>query len=59
MIVRFRGDPAAVRDGVARVWKQIAPDVPFSAEFSEDRFKSFTKRKMRERKYSPLSRCSR
>ena len=37
MIVRFRGDPAAVRDGVARVWKSIAPDVPFDAEFSEDR----------------------
>ena len=36
MIVRFRGDPAAVRDGVEKVWKQIAPDVPFSAEFSED-----------------------
>ena len=36
MIVRFQGDPARVRDGVARVWKSIAPDVPFSAEFSED-----------------------
>jgi putative ABC transport system permease protein len=36
MIVRFRGDPAAVREGVGRVWKSIAPDVPFSADFSED-----------------------
>ena len=36
MIVRFRGDPAAARAGVERVWKQIAPDVPFSAKFSDD-----------------------
>jgi putative ABC transport system permease protein len=36
MIVRFRGDPAEVRAGVERVWKSIAPDVPFNAKFSED-----------------------
>ena len=36
MIVRFRGDPAEVRAGVERVWKSIAPDVPFSAKFSDD-----------------------
>jgi len=36
MIVRFRGDPATVRAGVEKVWKSIAPDVPFSAEFSEE-----------------------
>jgi putative ABC transport system permease protein len=36
MIVRFRGDPAAVRAGVERVWKQVASDVPFNADFSDD-----------------------
>jgi putative ABC transport system permease protein len=36
MIVRFQGDPAALRDRVAKVWKSIAPDVPFNADFSED-----------------------
>jgi putative ABC transport system permease protein len=36
MIVRFRGDPAAVRAGVERVWTSITREVPFSAEFSED-----------------------
>jgi putative ABC transport system permease protein len=36
MIVRFDGDPAAAREGVERVWKRMAPDVPFSAKFSEE-----------------------
>ena len=36
LIVRFNGDPAAVREGVARAWKGIATDVPFSAKFSDD-----------------------
>ena len=36
MIVRFHGDPAAVRAGVERVWKSITTDVPFDAEFSDD-----------------------
>jgi putative ABC transport system permease protein len=36
MIVRFRGDPAAVRAGVERMWKGITSDVPFTAEFSDD-----------------------
>ena len=36
MIVRYHGDPATVRAGVERAWKQITPDVPFNAEFSED-----------------------
>jgi putative ABC transport system permease protein len=36
MIVKFSGDPTAVRAGVERAWKQIATDVPFSAQFSED-----------------------
>jgi putative ABC transport system permease protein len=36
MIVRFNGDPAAVRAGVERAWKAAAPEVPFDADFSED-----------------------
>lgn len=36
LIVRFDGEPAAVRAGVERAWKQIATDVPFNARFSED-----------------------
>lgn len=36
LIVRFAGDPTAVRAGVERAWKQIAPEVPFNAQFSED-----------------------
>jgi putative ABC transport system permease protein len=36
MIVRFTGDPTAARAGVERVWKSIANDVPFNAEFSDD-----------------------
>ncbi len=35
MVIRYDGDPAAVRAGVERVWKEAAPDVPFEAEFSE------------------------
>jgi putative ABC transport system permease protein len=36
MIVRFHGDPAAVRAGVEQAWKKIVPDVPFNAKFSDD-----------------------
>ncbi|MDQ8756105.1 FtsX-like permease family protein [Sphingosinicella sp. LHD-64] len=36
LLVRYSGDPTAVRDRVERVWKRIAPEVPFEAEFSED-----------------------
>jgi putative ABC transport system permease protein len=36
MIVRFNGDPSAVREGVARAWKSVAPEVPFDGRFSED-----------------------
>jgi putative ABC transport system permease protein len=36
MIVRFKGDPRQVRAGVERVWKSIASEVPFNADFSED-----------------------
>jgi putative ABC transport system permease protein len=36
MIIRYNGDPAAVRAAVENKWKQLAPDVPFNAKFSED-----------------------
>ena len=36
MIIRYRGDPATVRAGVERQWKQITNEVPFNAKFSED-----------------------
>jgi len=36
LIIRYRGDPAAVRAGVERQWKQITNEVPFNAKFSED-----------------------
>jgi putative ABC transport system permease protein len=36
MIVRFHGDPAAVRAGVERAWKSVTRDVPFNAKFSDD-----------------------
>ncbi|HEX8442809.1 MAG TPA: ABC transporter permease [Allosphingosinicella sp.] len=36
MVVRFRGDPSAVRAGVERMWKGITQEVPFNATFSDD-----------------------
>jgi putative ABC transport system permease protein len=36
MIVRYKGDPRTVRDGVERVWKGAVTDVPFNADFSDD-----------------------
>jgi putative ABC transport system permease protein len=36
MVVRFDGDPAAVRADVERMWKGITTEVPFDAEFSDD-----------------------
>jgi putative ABC transport system permease protein len=38
MMVRYAkdADPTAIRNAVQQVWKRIAPDVPFSAQFSED-----------------------
>ena len=36
MLVRYDGAPNAVRTGIERVWKRIAPDVPFEAKFSDD-----------------------
>jgi putative ABC transport system permease protein len=36
MIVRFNGDPAAVRSSIESMWKSITSDVPFDAKFSDD-----------------------
>ena len=36
MVIRYRGDPQAVRAAVEQKWKQLANDVPFEAKFSED-----------------------
>ena len=35
-VVRYNGDPAAVRAGLEREWKKITSEVPFNAEFSDD-----------------------
>jgi putative ABC transport system permease protein len=35
-IVRYNGDPQAVRAGLERAWRQITNEVPFTAKFSED-----------------------
>jgi putative ABC transport system permease protein len=36
MIIRFEGDPAALRSRVETMWKTLVPDVPFNAKFSDD-----------------------
>ena len=37
MVVRYENaDPSAVRDGIERVWRRHASDVPFDAEYSEE-----------------------
>jgi putative ABC transport system permease protein len=36
LLVRYSGDPSAIRARTESVWKRIAPDVPFDGEFSED-----------------------
>jgi putative ABC transport system permease protein len=36
MVVRFHGDPSAVRAGVEQAWKGVTSEVPFTAKFSED-----------------------
>jgi putative ABC transport system permease protein len=36
LLVRYRGAPGPVRERIGRLWKRIAPDVPFEAEFAED-----------------------
>ena len=36
MVIRYRGDAAAVRERVERTWKGLISDVPFDGRFSED-----------------------
>lgn len=36
MIVRYNGEPAAIRAQVESAWKSMIRDVPFEAKFSED-----------------------
>ena len=36
MVVRYNGDPKAVRSALEQQWKQTTSEVPFSAKFSED-----------------------
>jgi putative ABC transport system permease protein len=36
MMVRYNGDPQAVRAGIESEWKQITNEVPFTAKFSSD-----------------------
>ncbi len=36
LIIRYEGDPAAVKAAVEGQWKQITNEVPFNAKFSED-----------------------
>ncbi|HEY0112489.1 MAG TPA: ABC transporter permease [Allosphingosinicella sp.] len=36
IMVRYSGDPAAIRSQVEAVWKRTIPQVPFSGRFAED-----------------------
>ena len=36
LMIRFHGDPAAIRAGVEQVWRGFTDEVPFNAKFSED-----------------------
>ena len=36
LVIRYNGDPGAVRERVEQEWRQITNEVPFQAEFSED-----------------------
>jgi putative ABC transport system permease protein len=36
MMIRYNGDPQAIKSAVEREWKQVTNEVPFSAKFSED-----------------------
>jgi putative ABC transport system permease protein len=36
MIIRYNGNPKAVRSAVEQQWKQITTEVPFNAQFGED-----------------------
>jgi putative ABC transport system permease protein len=35
LLIRYSGNPAEIRARIEAVWKRIAPEVPFEAEFSE------------------------
>ena len=54
-----RRSRAAVRGRVERVWKRLAPEVPFDAEFSEDIIAELYEAEERARRSSPASPCSR
>jgi len=36
MMVRYNGDPQAVKSALEREWRQVTSEVPFTAKFSED-----------------------
>jgi putative ABC transport system permease protein len=36
LLVRYSGNPSEVRARIEQVWKRIAPQVPFEAQFSDD-----------------------
>jgi putative ABC transport system permease protein len=36
MLIRYRGDPQAIRSAVEQKWKQLVNDMPFEGKFSED-----------------------
>lgn len=35
LVVRYKGDGAAVRDGVEKVWRSFAPEVAYSGQFAD------------------------
>ncbi|HEX8226201.1 MAG TPA: ABC transporter permease [Allosphingosinicella sp.] len=39
-LVRYDGDPRQVRGAIERIWKRIASDAPFEAEFSDEIIKN-------------------
>jgi putative ABC transport system permease protein len=44
MIIRYNGNPEAIRSAVEQQWKQITREVPFRAKFSEDIISDLYKR---------------
>ncbi|HEU0098990.1 MAG TPA: ABC transporter permease [Allosphingosinicella sp.] len=36
LVVRYKGDPRAMRDKLQNAWRSITTEVPFEADFSED-----------------------
>lgn len=36
IVVRYSGDPAAVRESIERTWKNTIPQVPFEGRFADD-----------------------